>query len=317
MISKHQKLIELIRPHSINNPTTDEALLKDTGFTTAELKAVLDKMAHQLPGLIGRCEVIKDGKSLVQVWPSAAFNRVNPDELKGTKSQSEAHKLPGIVRRETQRKEPAMAQDKVIRNVDIVRHVSKNPGSSRTEVINALSGDDKKEQNTTGVKIAQCLKQRYLAFDGNGSLILGDNEEWLAQHDLLETKTLNGHLAKIESITAEGPATAAAIQELQPTTDVVTLSAPIHPADPIEPPTEVAHEPQTAVGQASLVGSALADVMEDIVYDPDIKNAEQMTVAYVSDGTLHLIGIHEKPIVLNVAQTGILKSFMTKCRLVG
>jgi hypothetical protein len=313
VISKYQTLLDLIRPHSINNPTTDIDLQKGTGLPIVELRKTLDKMAYQIPGLIGRCEVVKSGESIMQIWPSAAFSKANVHELAGSKTQYTPQITPAAARTLTT-KEPVMEKDKVIRNTDIVQYVKDHPGLNKLQVSKAMSGDSKTEQNTTSIKINQCIKNRYLAIDKKGLMILGDNEQWLAQHGFLEAKPV----PVTEAIKPEAPQEQAAalnppesgLQKIHSEYAEVSFAQPSQIQAVVLAPPQQGAVMNTPLAEAEPFTSAAET---EIPVEP----AAQMTVAYYSDGSLHLIGLQDKPIILKRDQAEILTGFMNKCRLIG
>jgi hypothetical protein len=284
----HEQLLKLISKHSINNPITNLELEKATGIKAAALEQILDNLAYKIPAAIGRCKVIKAGVEIVQIWPSASFERsrcIDPDfNNKRFMPQQPVRRTPAET---NHTQETTMAREAKVSLIDIAKHVQKNPGITIRGLEQDLAGDDIKERKNTNTKIMHMVKQRTLErFDQKVGdkvvrcLRLGDNEIWLTQHGLIEET---------------------AKRSLQ--TEVTTPTEAPQPRQEIREQKAADQE----AAQAPVIQPAPAYIEAD---------GQTMKVAYFSDQTMQLIGLQPEPVTLNKEQVSILIDFMSSCCLV-
>jgi hypothetical protein len=317
----HEQLLKLISKHSINNPVTQLELEKATGINAGQLEQILDNLAYKIPAAIGRCKVIKAGVEIVQIWPSASFERsrcIDPDfNNKRFMPQQPVRRTPAET---NHTQETDMANHKKGGFLDIVRFVIDHPDSSSMHVAKVFGGEDKAAVRNTQVKINQCLKNKYLGTDKNGSLVLGTNEIWLAQHGFLDA-------AAAPKSTPQPPA-----ETVQENTAQPACNPPEEPG----PDTFDGHDWEGFAGgcerlqckpgcTSDLPGGVAENTAGDsneiqpeaiTISQPESITKLAFTVAYFSDQSMELIGLQKEPIILNRDQVRTLLDFIDHICLV-
>ena len=224
-----QLILNILKGSSSQNPMRFDVLLTVSGKARDELQEALEDMYQQVPAAINRVLQIKAGQEQYLYWPTGVLQSFKGDVVGARKHLTKLH--GGPVRRNTEQLKtvsPAEAQkgeemkkEEKVSNVDIVRYVISNPGVANNQVLDHFARDDQDKRKALGIVICYCLTHNYLKRQENKTLVVGDNEIWLAQHDLLPaTKATTSSVATQETTAKPSPELEQFKHEKTPTADV-------------------------------------------------------------------------------------------------
>jgi hypothetical protein len=191
-----QAILEALKASTSQNPMGFDELLKKTGLPACDLQKALDDMYSSLPAQVNWCHWTRASIAQCYYWPTASSFRSEAFVINPRKTVQYGNQPRPIRNTQTEQStSPAAAQKgevmedkKKVSNVVLVKHVISNPGSTNAQLLELFAGSDPVERNRITVMISNCLTKNYLKRQDDKTLVVGDNELWLAEHDLLPVK---------------------------------------------------------------------------------------------------------------------------------
>jgi hypothetical protein len=310
MNTTYQDILNMLAGCTSQNPMNFGDLLNKSGLSLATLTIAIDKMANQLPALIGRCELTKMGVKQVLLWPTGVVNKanwgdfaVNPAKRPVLAPPRRSENIKPKESLMTEEIKPVVATEPVATVVSetdkpkalkMLEYIQKNPYCNGAMLRKAADAGTVDSYIDGYIKRGEVIKETRGPRDSRYCLAKGLTAEMIYTPPHGKRGQHNKNAPETGVATSQSESTAKpAVQQISPEAQAEVLSLG-------------GRDQQDAQGSAITSESTAQPSLPEVIdhqYGP-------FRVAYTSDGCLLIYGISFQPIELSKPQAQELFDFV-------